>query len=300
MNPENLPFCLASPALGVFIPILLNNTKTPPSFISYSVAALADQGPRTYVNVTSRELKKMQSSAALLIAEQEKLYGSSSSYMDGELDEDDEFAADDGTVELYKKRRVAEPSKEQQLVLPSSTSSFRSKLPLSKTEQFVYLRVTRPGLIRLERLLDPSGTDARIRRRVDHVEATVVECPSAQFEDDNISKVQCIGSAVKDATISVRGTAPMTLKWHYLDAAGHKKPSIVEGIKGTTEVSPYELLKLLYGITDIFIYFIQADRLPLAQDVKIPLALHLDSPGVHREYRRLQRSLAPSRILDAH
>lgn len=232
MNPENLPFCLASPALGVFIPILLNNTKTP-SFVSYSVAALADQGPRTSVNVTSKELKKMQATAASLIAEQERLYGSVPSYDIGD-DEDDEFAEDTGTVQLHK-RRSEENHKDQQLILPSSKFS-RSKLSLERTQQLLYLRVTRPGLVRLERLLDASGSDARIRRRTEQVEATVVECPSASFEADTTSKIQCAGSGPKDATIRVRGTVPMTLNWHYLDSAGKTKPFVVEGIKGSTEV----------------------------------------------------------------
>lgn len=221
--------------MGVFIPILLNNTKSP-SFISYSVAALADQGPRTYINVTSRELKKMQSTAAYLIAEQQKLHGSTSPY-DNQDDDDDEFDEEDDTLALYKRKELAEKRKQQQqLILPSSTSFSRSMLKLEPTQQLIYLRITRPGLVRLERLLDLSGSDARISRRAGLVEATVVECPSARWGDEAEAGTLCASSGGKDVSIHVRGTAPMTLKWHHVGAKGEKEDFTVEGIKGSNEV----------------------------------------------------------------
>jgi len=220
--------------MGVFIPILLNNTKSP-SLISYSVAALADQGPRTYINVTSREIKKMQSTAASLIAEQEKLHGSTSLF-DSEGDDDDEFDEEDGTVTLYKKKELAKKKQQQQRILPSSTSFSRSMLELEPTQQLIYLRITRPGLVRLERLLDQSGADARISRRIGLAEATAVECPTARWGDEAKAGTLCASSGGKDVSIHVRGTAPMTLKWHHVGVKGEEEAFTVEGIKGSNEV----------------------------------------------------------------
>lgn len=185
-----------------------------------------------YVNVTSRELKKMQSTAASLIAQQEKLHSSTSPY-DSEDDDDDEFGGEDDT--LYKKK-LAEKRKQQQLILPSSTSFSRSMLDLAPTQKLIYLRITRPGLVRLERLLDQSGTDARISRRIGLVEATVVECPSARWDDGAEAGTLCASSGGKEVSIHVRGTAPMTLKWHHLGTRGEKEEFTVEGIKGSNEV----------------------------------------------------------------
>lgn len=236
-NPEDLPLCLASPALGVFIPILLNNTKVP-SMIQYTVAPLADRAPRHQINVTSRDIKRMQSDASALIAEREKFLGLTSSF-DADIDDDDEWDEYDDTALSEKKLQLAlKDSMDIQRVLPSSTALSRSTLTLEKTQQLVYLRVTRPGLIRLERLLDQSGAPVRVFRPTRGDEVKVVECPSVKFEGDDFAQKQCVGTT-KELSIEVRGTAPISLSWHHeFGARGKRENFVVDGIKGSAEVWP--------------------------------------------------------------
>jgi nucleoporin POM152 len=215
LNPQLLPFCLAMPPVGVFIPIILNNTRSL-SLVQYSVSPLADRGPRDYVNITSRELGKMQSAAANLFAGQARLPGSRKE------DDDDEY--DDEDI-------VEEGAQRQQTIVVGNPS--RPLLILEKTQSIVYIRVTRPGVIRLEHVLDSTNSDVHISRRI-RSETTVVECPTVRFEDDGLAKVQCAGAA-RDVHIDVRGTVPMSLKWHR-DIAGKREDFLVEGIEGTAEV----------------------------------------------------------------
>ncbi|KAF8314013.1 hypothetical protein DL93DRAFT_2228159 [Clavulina sp. PMI_390] len=254
LNPENLPFCIASPTAGVFIPILLNNTKTL-SFVSYSVSALGDQGPKAVVNVTSRELKKMQTSALNMIADQLQNHGPTSPFETITEEEDDIWGSDAGSKKVATRKDA-----QSQLILPSTTSFRRSQLNLEKTQHLVYIKVTRPGLLHLERALDPSGAEIKLPRRPGEAfEATVVECPTTEWGDDARPGKVCVNAGTKDVSINVRGTAPMTLKWHHKDRSAKVDSFVVEGIKGSTE----------------------ADSFAVAQDVRIPLTLRLDTPGMH-------------------
>ena len=248
------------PPAGVFIPIVLNNTRSV-SLVQYSISPLADRGPRDYVNITSRELGKMQLAATALFADQARMSGSGEG--------DDEYD-DEDTVEEVPRRHP------QQQLSTFVGNPPRPLLTLEKTQSITYIRVTRPGVIRLERVLDSTNADVRIPRLIQS-QTTVVECPTARIEDDGLAKVQCAGAA-RDVHIDVRGTVPMSLKWHR-DVAGKREDFLVEGIEGSAEVHDNYLP--CHRMKARPILLLQADGLPLAQDVRIPLTLRLDASGSH-------------------
>jgi nucleoporin POM152 len=178
----------------------------------------------------------MQSDAAALIAEQERLLGLSSSFDNLSDDEDDEFDEYDGSANrLEDTKKYLTQRDPQQLVLPSSSSLIRSALSLERSQEIIYLRVTRPGLIRLDSLLDANTTPVRVYRSAKGDEVMVVECPTARFEPDRLASTQCLGSQ-QELNLRVRGTAPMTLAWHH-DNRGKSESFIVNGIQGSSEVN---------------------------------------------------------------
>ncbi|KAF8336634.1 uncharacterized protein EI90DRAFT_3046569 [Cantharellus anzutake] len=251
-NPDSLPFCLANPSVGVLIPILLNNSKSL-SLLQYSIAPLGDKGPRDYINVTSRELNKMQSIAAAYFAEQDRLLGSAESDEDDE-DDDDELDEGDGAL----ASRVRTPQSQLKMMISSSSyATLLARKKLEKTQTMRYLRITRPGTVRLERILDNTYADVRIRRYSGKIDTAVVECPSAVFKTGDLAPLQCTGGT-KQVFIDVRGTTPLTLQWHRV-IGGKKEHFTVEGIEGGSE----------------------SRGLPLAQEVKIPLDLPLNVQGLH-------------------
>lgn len=109
---------------------------------------------------------------------------------------------------------------------------------LEKTQSLLYIKIAKPGDIRLERILDASNTDVRISRGqagsgTSGAITTVVECPSARFEDIPVGgDVECEG-AEREVFIRVRGTVPMSLSWER-DVKGKKEVFTVEGIEGSS------------------------------------------------------------------
>lgn len=84
---------------------------------------------------------------------------------------------------------------------------------LSSTQSVSYIKVTKPGVIRLERVLDSStGNIARVFPG----EVTVVPCPIAEFLPDNVAKgngVRCQGSK-EELEVKMMGVPPLSLRWH--------------------------------------------------------------------------------------
>ena len=208
----------------MLIPIILNNTKTA-SLVQYSIAPLGDKGPRDYINVTSRELNKMQSAAAAHFAEHDRLLGSSEADYDDDDDDDDD---DDHAI------RARTAQSQLKMIPSSSRAAYLARKKLEKTQSLIYLRLTRPGFVRLERILDSSHADVRIWRYSGQPDTTVVECPSAVFKSEDLANLQCTGTA-KEIHINVRGTAPLTLRWHRV-IDGKKAQFTVEGIEGGSQV----------------------------------------------------------------
>ena len=240
--------------------------------MQYSIAPLGDKGPRDYINVTSRELNKMQSAAAAYFAEQDRLLGSTEADDDGDYDDDEEEDEEDHAT---RARTVQSHLK----VIPSSfRAAYMARKKLEKTQSMIYLRLTRPGLVRLERVLDSSHADVRIRRYSGQLDTTVVECPEAVFEAEELAHLQCAGTT-KEIHINVRGTTPLSLRWHRV-IDGKKAHFTVEGIEGGSEVISISS-NCHWAFFSVLTPFKQTRGLPVAQEVKIPLDLRFNTPGLH-------------------
>ncbi|KAG9314091.1 hypothetical protein JVU11DRAFT_4872 [Chiua virens] len=199
LNPDAFNFCLSPPSHSVLIPILVNNTT--PANVRYSFT------PLTYVegqSSTGRIEHIELSGKDLRAIEQARLEGLHSVRA---RSTDDEYEDDDDET-------------------PPSDSQ------LQKTQSLAHIRLTKPGTIRLERILDSSGVAARL---ASPLEVTVVPCPTAYFTDDSISQpadaIRCQGDTSSvDMTIDIRGVPPLSLRWSkYLD--GKRENFLVEGIE---------------------------------------------------------------------
>jgi nucleoporin POM152 len=207
LNPFSTPYCLAPPEMAAFLPLLLNNTR--PSMVQYSLAPLGNQGPRQYVDITARELRSIEASAKQIL-----------SLPDPDIEEDDDLDLDFSSDDT---------SHQQRLITTNYPS--RSPFKLQKTQSLSYIRISKPGVIRLERVLDATGRDVRTA----HSETTIVQCPSAKFEDDTaLGNMVCEGES-REVWLNVKGTAPMALKW-YREVGGKKESFLVQGIEGSIHV----------------------------------------------------------------
>ena len=109
---------------------------------------------------------------------------------------------------------------------------------LEETQSLVYLKVTKPGNVRLERVLDSTTSNiARIYKS----EIPVVPCPQAAFAMDSIVKgnaVRCAGSK-EELSIKVSGVPPLTLRWHR-DINGRREHFSIDRMEGEPSVSAIE------------------------------------------------------------
>lgn len=200
LNPDALTFCLSPPSHSILIPILVNNTT--PANIRYSftpltyVEGVSGTGRIEHVELTGKDLRAIEQ-ARLEGLQSVRAYSSDDEYED---DED-------------------EP--------PSPSDS-----QLQKTQSLVHIRATKPGTIRLERILDSSGVAARLTHPL---EVTIVPCPTAFYSDDSAARpanaVRCQGdTSGVDLMIDIRGVPPLSLRWtKYVD--GKKESFLVEGIE---------------------------------------------------------------------
>lgn len=204
LNPDALTFCLSPPSHSVLIPILINNTT--PANVRYSFTPLtyiegqSGTGRIEHIELGGKDLKAI---------EQARLEGLQSvrAHSTDEYEDDEEET-------------------------PSSDSQ------LQKTQSLTHIRVTKPGTIRLERILDNFGVAARLAHPL---EVTVVPCPTAYYTDDSIAQpayaVRCQGdTSGVDLTIDIRGVPPLSLRWSkYVD--GKKENFLVEGIEDSNPIS---------------------------------------------------------------
>lgn len=200
LNPDALTFCLSPPSHSVLIPILVNNTT--PANVRYSftpltyVEGLSGTGRIEHIELGGKDLRAI---------EQARLEGLQSVRAHST---DDEYEDDEDES-------------------PSSSDS-----QLQKTQSLAHIRVTKPGTIRLERILDGSGVAARLTHPV---EVTVVPCPTAFYTDDSTvpptNAVRCQGdTSGVDLTIDIRGVPPLSLRWSKY-VHGKKESFLVEGIE---------------------------------------------------------------------
>ncbi|KAI6047907.1 hypothetical protein EDC04DRAFT_2864066 [Pisolithus marmoratus] len=238
LNPDGYPFCLSPPGHTAFIPILVNGTA--PSSVRYSFTPLTyiegqtGTGRIEHIEMNAKELK------AIAQARLEGLQVIRFTNAEDEYDEYDD--GDDGPL--------------------SSESHLR------KTESLAHIRVTKPGTVRLDRVLDSSGMAVRL---LHPLEVTAVPCPTAQYTEDSLqsteSDIRCAGDNHLDLTIDIRGVPPLSLKWSK-DVNGKKETFLVDNIDdgSTTHPSTRDLREV-------------ASRTRTPQKFIVPLSLSVDSLG---------------------
>jgi nucleoporin POM152 len=256
LNPHGQAFCFGQPGTGVLIPILLNNTD--PFLVKYSLVPLgyvegaANTGKgRAVGKVEHRELSRRD----LKSIEEARIEGSQlarPSQVARDVEEYDEYDDDDDS------------DNDKNDVGPS----------LQATQSLHYIRLTKPGTLRLERVLDASHTDARIMYPA---EVTVAPCPRVEFMNDRISSheqhVQCAGQDPDlELMISIHGVPPLSLRW-YKEVNGNREHFLVEGIEGGREDNDLSTSEKLSSEGKRY------SNMP--QDLKVPLSVSLSTLGTH-------------------
>ncbi|KAJ7597473.1 hypothetical protein C8J56DRAFT_818039 [Mycena floridula] len=236
LNPAQLTFCLAASSGPVLVPVLLNNTN--PSSLRYSITPLGavkdGHDEAEYFDLTTRDIKAIEN--ARLDALQLARPASSSSPDSEEYDEydDDDDDDDDKTT-----------SESQQ---PFSN--------LQRTQSLVHIRISKPGKVKLERVLD-SSVEARIRYPS---EITVGPCPTVTFVEDSTSKenIRCAGQDLEaQLMIDISGVPPLSLRW-FRTMSGRRESYLVEGIESSD---------------------VQKVRPGVPQKIRVPLAVSLAAVG---------------------
>ncbi|KAG8700591.1 hypothetical protein FRC09_005873, partial [Ceratobasidium sp. 395] len=241
LNPRGHSYCLAPHTHNsAYIPIIFNNSQ--PYVLQFSISPLGDKGPRTYVNVTKSDLHSIESTRTKLMAHTQTPAVKPPRIILSEGDEWDQLDDDDSAARQSK-------------------SNSDGQVVLSKSERIAHIRVVQAGVVRLERVLDKTGADFRIKLS----EVVVVECPSVGFvpADDARNGKRCVGDT-EDASVRARGVAPLELKWgvnvNPKPPTGLAQQSFaIRGIEGKEEI----------------------EGAPVAQDLFIPLSLSFDAPGRH-------------------
>lgn len=113
--------------------------------------------------------------------------------------------------------------------------------PLQKTQRLRWIKITRPGILSLETVLD-GKTDVRLRQ----TPTTIVYCPTARFEGPEEQKIRCIGASEK-VKMHVFGVPPLHLEWQR-DLQGKTEEFSVEGIDGSDGTQPVSGMKPFLGL----------------------------------------------------
>ena len=238
LNPQGLSYCLSPTSNFVLIPVLLNNTNL--SGLRYSftphVEDPFDHTKKEIVDLTAKDLKAIEQLRV------ELLQVSQHTPLVHDADEYDEY--DDDETEKQN---------------PHSS--------LQKTQSLVHIKLSKPGILRLESVSDSSDTNTRIAFPS---VLTVALCPSVEFIDEGLDKenTRCVGEdSDLRLMINVRGVPPLSLRW-LKTVNGKREHFLVEGIQNESDRD------------------LENDR-PIAtignvpQEVKIPLSVSLDAPGTY-------------------
>ncbi|KAH8835558.1 hypothetical protein DL96DRAFT_1666285 [Flagelloscypha sp. PMI_526] len=247
INPQRDTFCLSQTQSSVLIPVLLNNTD--PVALRYTLTPLGPPSSRSKpdtVDMSARDIRAIEAA---------RLAASAKPSVTPEEDDYDEYD-DDEDEELQSVRRVGQRT-------------------LQNTQSIIHLRVSKPGTVKLERVIDASHVEARLAY---YSEVVVTPCPKAQFTEplsaDEI--IRCSGDNPDlPLRIDVHGVPPLSLKWQKV-INGQRQQFVVEGIEGdqpqvspdavTTETPSSAITR--YGRA--------------AQHIEIPLTIALDTVGLHQ------------------
>lgn len=259
INPNYETFCIPDNGEPILIPVLLNNTN--PTNIRYTLTPLGFRqsqnekekkgasGRIERFDLTAKDIKAIEN-ARLESLEAARAVISSNQ----DPDEYDEYDDDDD-----------EPSTHSQ----GST--------LQRTQTMTHLRVYKPGVVSLDRVLDSSGIDARL---VYPTELTIAPCPRAAFVNDGaISQeddVRCAHPGLRSGVgeelhlkIDIFGVPPLSMRWNK-ETEEKKESFMVEGIESDTIAhrQAHEDGRRISG-----------SRAP--QHLSVPLTVTLDSTGQH-------------------
>ncbi len=106
---------------------------------------------------------------------------------------------------------------------------------LEETQGIAHLKISKPGIIKLERVLDASTSNLA---RVLPSEITIASCPQAGFIGDKISNgddVRCLGGS-EELSVRLYGVPPVGVKW-YREINGRREHFSVDKIEGKPGVS---------------------------------------------------------------
>lgn len=234
LNPYLESFCIPPNVGYTHIPVLFNNTN--PTQLTYSLADLSS--PSIRANHTIRGADILNRLDVHHHVEQEE-------QLSQVLSEDEAFDIEFGE---YDDPRA----KQQHLNQPKAITD--NHPPLQRTQRLRWIKLSKPGTIRLENVYD-GRNEVRLRA----VEVTVVQCPHAKFIGPEDIKIRC-GGAKEQMTMQLSGVPPLRLEWQR-ELSGKTETTVVEGIDPNRK---------------------EGDELSLVnQEFKIPLALSLDALGEH-------------------
>lgn len=239
LNPSSQRFCIR-PSHFVLLPILLNNTN--PIALRYSLTALEDENKVEFFELNAKDLRAIELSRVNTRSSQYDPTRSS------HYDAYDEYDDDDGEED------------------ESSTISRRK---LQKTQSLVHIEINKPGVARLEGVVDVSDVDARIGYPHDVV---IAPCPQVEFMEDSWpeNQILCTGSEHElQIMIEIYGIPPLALRWAQ-QTNGKVEHLVVEGIDGERRIDQT-------GLTPQAILL----RGGLPQKVQVPLTISPDTVGTY-------------------
>lgn len=242
INPEHENFCLAPDTKYAWIPVLLNNTEL--SSLRYTHLPLV-ASPDAPVKAERYELSARELKAIKL--QHEEL--SKSLVLATQPEEEDEYDEYDDDEKDHNHSN------------------------LQKSQQMVYLRISKPGIIKLEQVNGASNTQARLLPR----EVVVVPCPTVSFPKPPKHQTEDVLCSSQDnareLTINVYGVPPLSLRWaKYVN--GHKEQFLVEGIEG-------EKARTHRVSEDASTSIAHQSQVVEPGRVQIPLTVNLNDPGAY-------------------
>lgn len=294
--------CIGAGTQEIKIPILFNNTD--PHVLQYSVTSFADPTEQTLHNVTIPKggLVNLDAGAGAIADAA------------GEQDESawgDEMEAEVvGAGALVKRRGDRSMGADQDSRLLKDARIKSRRMDRQKVYQ---LHVKQTGRIRLERVMDKSGMDARIARG----EVMITECPTTNFVTSagQASKAsslvkrgsgnaaseevrdQCPGDQT-ELLVSVRGTAPLqvTYQRHWTPASANSKARPESQSFTINHISNPKIVSPLAGAegsstADMLAVVLDRRRAPstapaskdftwaVPQEEVVPISLDLAQPG---------------------
>jgi nucleoporin POM152 len=224
LNSDGHRYCIASHTSPLLVPVLLNNTN--PSVVRYSLTPLnGSEQHIEYFDVSPRDLR---------LAELSRGNSHRNGAPSPSTAEEDEYDDEEATEEKGPT--------------------------LQKTQTVAYIPITRPGVLRLERVIHSNSVDARLAYPTSLV---IAPCPSAAFvanKDSAHSFIRCLGSHEDIRTdIDISGVPPLSLRYsrHHKHIVEHFD---VEGIDGHRQIR-------------------QRSHAP--QTVRTPLDLAVGAAGTH-------------------